>query len=255
MKAAIEACLEGIPGRISLYYKNLVTGEEISYHADESLQAASVIKTFVMAEAFRQIEAGILSEDTRIVIKKSDCVPPSGVLTFLHEGIEVTVLDLITLMIVISDNTATNLLIDLVGMDAVNHTIQTYGCAKTQLNRKMYDSVKSAQGIQNYITAQETGRFLEKIYRGELVSPVASEKMLAILKNQQVNHKIPFIIGSLDEDLEIAHKTGEDTGITHDVGIVFTKEPFVLCICGNETDVPALERAMAEIAKICYQKG
>lgn len=252
MQNEIRTLLEKLPGRVSCYYKNLVTGEHFAYHGDIRLQAASVIKTFIMAEAFRQIEAGKLKEDTKITIKKSDCVPPSGVLTFLHEGIEVTILDLITLMIVISDNTATNLLIDLLGMDAVNRTIQEYGFTNTELNRKMYDSEKSAQGIQNYITARETGEFLEKMYRGELVSKKASERMLAILKNQQVNHKIPFLIGNRNEELEIAHKTGEDTGITHDVGIVYAKEPFILCICGNETDVPALERAMAEIAFKCH---
>lgn len=254
MQEKIRLILEEIPGKISLYYKNLVTGEEIDYHADESLQAASVIKIFIMAEAFRRIEEGTLSEDAKVTIRKSDCVPPSGVLTFLHEGIEVTVLDLITLMIVISDNTATNLLIDILGMDAINAAIQEYGLTRTKLSRKMYDSEKSAQGIQNYITARETGIFLEKMYRGEVISPAASKKMLAILKNQQVNHKIPFLAGSLYEEPEIAHKTGEDTGITHDVGIVFTKEPFVLCICGNETDVPALERAMAEIALSLIRK-
>ena len=81
----------------------------------------------------------------------------------------------------------------------------------------------------------------------------SSRKMLAILGDQQLNGKIPFYLKALPDEPEIAHKTGEDTGITHDVGIVYGREPFIVCFCGNETDTPRFERVMAEISLELYQ--
>ena len=92
------------------------------------------------------------------------------------------------------------------------------------------------------------------MYEGKLVSQRASSQMLGILKNQQLCSKIPFYLQALPEEPEIAHKTGEDTGITHDVGIIYGREPFIVCFCGNETDTPALERAMAEISLWLYRR-
>lgn len=79
--------------------------------------------------------------------------------------------------------------------------------------------------------------------------------MLTILKCQQLNGKIPFYLKALEEEPEIAHKTGEDTGITHDVGIIFGREPFIVCFCGNETDTPRFERMMAEISLELFQRA
>lgn len=254
MRDEIEGRLKLLPGKISFLYENLVTGERFSYHEDEAMMAASVIKLFVMTEAFRRFEEGTLSQDHIVVMKRKDCVPSCGALTYLHDGIEVTALDLVTLMIIFSDNTATNVLIDLLGMERINETIKGLGFKKTLLQRKMYDTEKAARGIQNYITAAETGRLLRMMYEGKLVSQRASRQMLGILKNQQLCSKIPFYLQALPEEPEIAHKTGEDTGITHDVGIIYGREPFIVCFCGNETDTPALERAMAEISLWLYRR-
>lgn len=253
VKEMLEQKLAGCPGKISFYYENLVNGEIMAYQEKERLMAASVIKLFVMAEAFVQMEAGEIEPGQIITMKREDCVPSCGALTYLHDGIEVTVYDLVTLMIIFSDNTATNVLIDLLGMDRINETIRRLGFCDTVLQRKMYDTEKSKRGIQNYITAAETGRFLEGLYRGTIVSESASEKMIEILKNQQLCSKIPFYLQALPEEPEIAHKTGEDTGITHDVGIVYAREPFLVCFCANETDTPLFERTMAEISLELYR--
>ena len=248
MKSYMEQSLSRVPGRVSCYYKNLVTGETFGYQEEKLMMAASVIKLFVMTEAFARIEAGELEADRLITVKREDCVPSCGALTYLHDGIQVTVMDLITLMIILSDNTATNVLIDLLGMDAINKRIRSLGFEKTILQRKMFEYDKAALGVQNYITAKEVGELLERMYKGTLVSPAASEKMISIMKNQQLNHKIPYFIEPLENPPEIAHKTGEDDGITHDVGIVFAREPFVICFCGNETSVTVFERVMGEIS-------
>lgn len=249
----IQQYLTGLPGRIGFYYRNLVTGEETGYHEHEQMMAASVIKLYIMAAAFAKINQGTLSSDQIVVMKKEDYVPSCGALAYMHEGLEVTVMDLITLMIIFSDNTATNLLIDILGMERINDIIEKMGYTDTKLRRKMYDREKALKGIQNMITAAETGRLLHQMEEGTLVSKEASRQMIAIMKNQQVNGKIPFYLQSLPEEPEIAHKTGEDSGITHDVGIIYAKQPFILCFCGNETDTSAYERVMAEMALELYK--
>ena len=249
----LEERLESMPGNISFYYRNLATGEEFSYRDGEKLMAASVIKLYVMAAAFARIADGRLDPEQMIVTGRADFVPSCGAVAYLHEGLQVTVLDLITLMIIFSNNTATNILIDLIGIDEINEEIRRLGFRDTWLRRKMFDAEKSRRGIQNLITAGEVGRFFQELYEKNLVDEASSEKMLAILKDQQLNGKIPFYLKALAEEPDIAHKTGEDTGITHDVGIVYGKEPFIVCFCGNETDTPRFERFMAEISLELYQ--
>ena len=254
MKDEIVEKLERLPGKISFLYENLETGDGLAYHQQEPMMAASVIKLFVMAAAFEKEKKGTFHMDEMFAVKKEDQVPSCGALTYLHDGILVTGMDLVTLMIIFSDNTATNVLIDILGMEEINEIIRGLGFRQTLLQRKMYDMERSSRGIQNYITAYETGRLLKMMYDGILIDRQSSETMISILKNQQLCSKIPFYLQALPESPEIAHKTGEDTGITHDVGIVYGKEPFLVCFCGNETDTPAFERVMAEISLDLYEK-
>ncbi|MBQ7840037.1 MAG: serine hydrolase [Lachnospiraceae bacterium] len=247
--------LEKLPGSISFYYKNLVTGQELSYRKNEKMFAASVIKLYIMADAFYRISTGALDPDQIIVMKKEYYVPSCGAVAYMHEGLEVTVMDLITLMIIFSDNTATNILIDLLGIEQINEEIRKLGYEDVWLRRKMYDTEKSKRGIQNQITAKQTAVLLEQMYQGTLIDSMSSEKMISIMKNQQVNGKIPFYLNALDPEPEIAHKTGEDSKITHDVGIIYAKQPFIVCFCGNETDTPAYERVMAEMSLQLYQEN
>lgn len=246
------ARIRALPGDIGFFYKNLVTGETVSHQPDLPLIAASVIKLPMMVEAFRQFDAGELDPDMPVAVQAKDRVPSCGVLTYLHSGLTVTVRDLVTLSIIVSDNTATNLLIDLLGIDKVNALLQSLGLSKTRLRRKMFDAESAARGIQNTITAGEIGLLLEKLYWGDIVSPNACQEMLGILKNQQLGSKIPF---RFQEKVAIAHKTGEDSGTTHDVGIVFADAPFILCFCSNNTDVPRFERLMQDISWEIYSDG
>ena len=235
-----------LSGEISFFYKNLITGETIAHQADLPLLAASVIKLPIMIEAYRQFANGSLDPALPVTVRTANTVPGCGVLKRLHDGLIVTVKDLVKLMIIVSDNTATNLLTDIVGIDHVNQTLDTFGMQTTRLRRKMYDLESAARGLQNTITAAEIGLLLEKLYYGRAVSPESDLEMLQILKNQQLNGKIPFFIGDL---FEIAHKTGEDDGITHDVGIVYADTPFILCCCANKTNVPKTEQWIQNIAR------
>ena len=238
--------VEGLQGKIGFYAHCTTTGETLAIHENEPLMAASVIKLTIMAEAFRRFCEGTLDRSAEVRIRPSDKLPSCGALTYLHDGLTVTVLDLVTLMIILSDNTATNLLIDLLGADAINRTIGEMGLTGTRLNRKLFMPELSRQGIENYVTATDMGTLLEMLTEGKLWSKAASAEMLGILKNQRLNGKLPFYLHSAG--IPVAHKTGEDDGITHDVGVIFGQETWIVCFLSNETDVPDTERAMQDVA-------
>ena len=241
--------LRAAKGEASLYYRPLAdSAPAVEYQAELPLVAASVIKIPVMIEAFRQIEAGLLDENAEYAVLPEMKKPSCGALTYMHDGLRVTLLDLVTLMIILSDNTATNMVIDIVGLENVNRTLRTCGAEGTVLRRKLFDAEASRRGIENTITARDIGRLLEKLYKGEIVSARASARMLDILSKQRLNGKIPFFL-----DCKIAHKTGEDDGITHDAGIVYAAQPFVLCLFSNHTDVPMFERLIQDAALALYE--
>ncbi len=237
--------LTEMPGEVSVYARDLTTGETAAYQADVPLVAASVIKLPILVEAFRQARDGLLSMDETFSIRPEQKMPSCGALTYLHDGLTVTLRDLCVLMIILSDNTATNILIDRLGMENVNAGMRALGLEKSTLRRLLFDSEASARGLENTITAEEMGQLLEKLFKGECVSPAADAEMLSILRDQRLNGKIPFFL----DDMEIAHKTGEDDGITHDVGIVYADSPLILCFASNHTDVPAFERFIQDAAR------
>ena len=237
--------MTALPGEISVYGKDLTTDEKWAYEADIPLVAASVIKLPILVEAFRQARDGLLSMNESVSIRPEQKMPSCGALTYLHDGLTVTLRDLCVLMIIVSDNTATNILIERLGIENVNATMRALGLEKSTLRRLLFDMEAAGRGLENTITAWEMGQLLEMLYKGECVSPEADAEMLGILKNQRLNGKMPFFL----HELEIAHKTGEDDGITHDVGIVYAAHPLILCFASNHTDVPAFERFIQDAAR------
>lgn len=246
--AFITPQLEALGGDTGVYVKNLATGETFARGADMPVVAASVIKIPVMIEAFRAQEAGELCLDELHALDDAERMPSCGTLKAMHTGIEMTLLDLVRLMIIVSDNTATNILIRRLGIDRVNATVRSLGCGTTTLRRLLFDSEASRRGLENTITAREMGMLLEKLFRGEIVSKEASAAMMDILLDQRLNGKLPFFLHA--RGIRIAHKTGEDTGVTHDVGVIFAKEPLAVCFLGEHVDVPAYERLMQDAAKV-----
>lgn len=239
--------LHDAPGLVAMYYHPLEGGCTQMMNENEPMIAASVIKIPIMVEAFRQFESGEHSPEEIHVLRDEEKKPSCGALNRMHAGLEVTLRDLVELMIVLSDNTATNILIDLLGIERVNETMRGLGLKATVLRRKLFDSVGAANGLRNTVGARDIGILLEKMYAGELVSEAASREMLDILRSQRLNGKMPFFIKS--RGIACAHKTGEDDGITHDVGIVFSQHPFVLCMLSNDTDVPTFERLIQDITR------
>ncbi len=248
----LKEYLKGIPGKHTVYYKNLVTGEILDYNGNIPMMAASVIKIPVLLETFRQIHAGILKKDQLYVLEEGDKLPSCGCLNRMHAGMNLTVQDLYNLMIILSDNTATNILIKLVGgMEEINGSLAKMGYETCRVNRLLFDSEASDKGIENYVSGAEIADMLEKMYRGKLIDSASSQEMLEIMKSQRLKNKIPFYFQGR---VPIAHKTGEDDGITHDVGIIYGSQPFILCCMSNETDCPRFNRFIQKLAWSLYRE-
>ncbi len=245
-------CFENIrrfPGDVGFYYRVLGEDSVWTHNPDLPLIAASVIKVPIMVAAFRDIARGKLDPNETIAVKPEDKMPSCGALTYMHDGLSVTLGDLITLMIILSDNTATNLLIDLLTPERVNRAMEELGIPGIVLRRRLFEPELSRQGIQNTVTARGVGTLLERMSAGDLLGDRADRDMIGILLNQRLNGKLPFFLHG--KGIRCAHKTGEDDDITHDVGIVYARKPFVICMLSNNVDVPAFERLIQDTARAC----
>jgi|SRR5690554_1651647 len=250
MKAKIEREIADVPGKIGVYYKNLDTGTSWGINEQESFIAASVIKLPILAVVFQEIHRGKIRRDDVLKLTTADKVPSCGALNLMHSGLDVTIKDLCNLMITISDNTATNMLIKTLGIEKLNAGFAELGLKHTQLNRLLFDQVEKKKGKENHFAPVEIGMLLERIYQRTLISEDLSREMEEILRLQQINSKMPHLLPS---NIVVAHKTGEDNGITHDVGIVFGDNPYILCFASNNTDVVLAEAAIRKIALLCYK--
>lgn len=244
MKDIILNKLKNVKGKIGFYYKNLITKEEIAYNENETFLAASIIKLPILAAIFREAAKGKVDLSDFITVKHADKVPSCGALNqFTNEPL-VDIRTLCRLMIVISDNTATNVLINHFSIEKLTNNFNDIGLMETKIKRLLFDREASRQGKENVFAPKEIGNLLEQIYNRIFVNEIVSKEIEDILLEQQINHKIP---GRLP-DLKIAHKTGEDDGITHDVGIVYADKPFVIVFASNNTNVSEFEQVIQDIS-------
>jgi beta-lactamase class A len=226
--------METLPGHVGFYYQNLITGFSFGLREQESYLAASVIKFPIYLHILAEAEKGNLSLNEKLHISDADKMPGCGALSLLTGEQEIDIAALCRLMICISDNTATNVLIRRCGISEINRGFREMGLEKTLLRRYLFDSEASARGLENTICPREMSALLERLYRKEFISPTVSETALNTLLHQQVCHKLE---GKLCGSVDVAHKTGEDENLSNDVGIVFAEEPFILCFAGHGTDV------------------
>lgn len=212
-------------------------------------QSASIIKIPIMIEVLRQVESEKLKLDEKIDINEKDKVDFS-IISELSVA-EYSIIDLISLMIIISDNTATNILIDLVGYDSVRDLMSSLNFKNTKLNRKMMDFKAIEEGRTNTTSLIEMAGILEMIYKNEILNEDNSKLALDIMKRQL--HK-DCLSRYLDEDTVIAHKTGELKGLNHDIGIVYSdKCTYMIGIfTENGEDNLTNKRLIGNISKLVY---
>jgi beta-lactamase class A len=215
---AIAAKIRGFDGEMGLYAKNLDTGEVVAVDADARFPTASLIKVAVMAEVYRQIGAGKLRQDQTVVLKESDKAGDETVpLNMLHDGTVLTVSDLLKFMIAYSDNTATNLLIGLVGTASVDALLDSLALPKTRLYRPTFrdghaDVLPEEEKVYGLgsTTPREAATLLEQIAQGKVVSRGAGDEMIALLATQQDRAMIPRSLPFERDTILVAHKTGWD---------------------------------------------
>ena len=248
----LEERIKKLEGKIGFYYENLVDGQKLTYNENEAFMAASVIKVPIFMCAAKMVNEGKLSWDQKILVKDEDKRPSCGALLSLTGDLEVDVDSLCKLMITLSDNTATNMMIRTVGLDNLKAFFEEMGCTNTKIERELFDSEAFAKGLDNYFAPADIAKLYKLIYNREFVSPEISEKIEETLLLQQIRHKIPGYIG---RKKKIANKTGEDGNTTHDTAIVFAKKPFVLVVASNDTNVPETERFIREIALELYEEN
>jgi len=241
LQSNIERIAKSVNAKWAIYMKCLETGEEIAINADEPMDTMSVIKIPLMAEAFRQIEDGKFALTDRVTLTDAAKRPGTGVIRSLDPGLNLTIKDLLTLMIIVSDNTATDLMYDKVGgPESVNRLMQSWGLTSIRATgtandwfealaasdrAKFHEEGKHPFGLTS---ARDMGKLLEKIKRGDAVSKKSSEMMLDIMRGQVYATRMPkYVTG-----YRIPHKTGDFLPyIGNDVGILESRNRnIVLCI-------------------------
>lgn len=217
--------LDGVLGVAILDLSNEHT---LLLNADEVFPTASSIKIAILAEFYRQVQQGKLRFTDSYTLQSSDLVGGSGIAGALTPGVtKLTLRDVAALMISVSDNSATNVMIGRVGMDNVDALLDSLGLKQTRLNRKMMDIKAAGEGRENLASPREMMLLLEALYRGKILNKQYTEDYFSLLSI----HKESYIPRELPEDLRIANKPGELEGVRNDCGIVFTgTRPYIICV-------------------------
>jgi beta-lactamase class A len=233
---ALRARIAGFPGTVTLYARNLDTGASIGIRETDPVRTASTIKLPILCAVFDAMARGQAKWTELLTVTPAEKVSGSGVIgAELSDGVQLPLSDVVHLMIVLSDNTATNMVLERFTADAVNAYLDKIGIRTTRSMRKIRgdgNQLKSPSGFsaagklpenQKYGLGVSTPRdmvtILEKLDRGEIVSPDASREILAILKRCQDATGIRRRLG----DFTIANKTGSLDALRSDLGIVYTK--------------------------------
>jgi beta-lactamase class A len=223
--AEVDRGLDGVMGVAIL---DLTDGHKFLLHGNEVFPQASSIKICLLAELYRQAQQGRLKLTDIYTVSAADLVPDSYIMGGLTPGItRITLRDLATMMVAVSDNSATNILIDRVGMDNVNALMDSLRLSHTRLRRKMMDLKAAAEGRENVSTPAEMMALLEAIYRGKVLNQEMTADFFHVLSTP----KDSWIPRLLPDGLKIANKPGSLEGVRNDSGVIFVDQrPYILCV-------------------------
>ena len=246
--------VERFEGVMGVAIVDLTDGRTIFKNEDRVFPTASSIKIAILLELYRQEQEarggaqGKAKLDDVYTFDPKDLVEDSQIMAGLTAGVtRVTNRDLAQFMIAVSDNAATNVLIDRVGKDNVNATLRGLGLTKTMLHRKMMDIAAAKRGDENVSTPQEMARLLETIYKGKALS---TELTAGFIKQLKTLKKDSYLSYELPPGVEIADKPGSLDGVRTDSGIIFAKNrPFAISVMtAYDRDERAAEHAISEVA-------
>lgn len=251
LTAEIEKIATNLDGVMGVAIRDLTTGEEILLNANMSFPTGSSIKIPVLIELHKQAAAGKYKLTDQRWLESTDKVGGSGVINnFGDHTSQLSLNDLAVLMVVLSDNTATNMLIDQTGMANVNTTLDQLGLKEIRLQRKMIDLAASGRGNENIATPFAAMELMAKLYKGEVVSRKLSDDVLTFLKLRK-GSPIPKLIPG---NIVIANKPGGIEGVACDWAIVYVpNRPFAITVMTNYNGETAnAEDAISQIAKLAY---
>ena len=249
----IRRVADSFSGTMGISLKNLATQKMITVNGNESFPAASAIKIPILIEFYRKARAGTLDPAEFRTITDDVRVGGTGVLKELGE-VSLTLRDLATLMITVSDNTATNILIDITGMNDINMTLERLGLRTTRLLRKMQDYEAIAQGKENYSTPNEFTRLMEIMHTGEGLDPWVAEETLAVLKKP----KTTAINRLLPQEVEVAGKYGDMRDSYCDIALVYhPQSPYIISVMTRHIPTSDIRKQRAidtisNVSKIAY---
>ena len=281
----IQTAISGIEGTVGLSARHLESGREIQHNAADVFFTASTLKVPVLVELYRQVDLGAVDLNQRVELTDRHRVPGSGILKEMTAGIRPTVHDLAMLMIIISDNTATDILYNLVGGDNLNNTLRELGLRTTRIPMTVRQLLFSVVGLdpgnpdhtyetcasrlfnQEYLldgagydidrsdvsSPGDMCKLLELLYSGDLLSNASRNGALDILKRQQLRTVIPH---ALPVGTDVAHKTGFYHGVRADVGIVFSPTgPYAVAIMAKDVTCPdrlVFDLSLAALSRAVY---
>jgi D-alanyl-D-alanine carboxypeptidase (penicillin-binding protein 5/6)/beta-lactamase class A len=226
----------GHQGKVAIAVKSLAGKEAVYIDADEVLPTASLIKFPVMLELYMQMLEGKVKLEDMVTLKNADKVPGSGILTYhFSDGATFPLRDAARLMMVYSDNTATNLILDKIGIASTGKRMKAWGFPNTKIHAKVFRASTTSidpEGSKKYglgsTTAREMVGLLEKLYRSDLASPEACKEMIGHMKKCDDGTKLKRF---LPEKIEVAHKTGTVDDVKTDAGILFLPTgPVAICV-------------------------
>ncbi len=238
--------LAGCIGRASLFLE--IEEEVIEINSNDVYQSASLIKLPILFEALRQIDEGALIKESQVKVEEGDKIGDTGVLQAMKVE-QLPVVDLLSLMIIVSDNSATNLMIDLLGKDSINASISRMGMKNTILQRKMLDFNAIRIGKDNFTSAADIALCLKEAVTGGSLKIQSRNMFHSLLLQQQFKEKLPVYMD--DSLLKIGNKTGELPRVEHDCGIITygEKQAVIVVLIDRLADIESGKVTIRQVGK------
>lgn len=290
LRARLQELVNAFPGTMGIAVRDIASGQQVSINGDRQFPMASAYKIPILVEVFRQIEAGKFSLDDRVELTDNDRTLGSGILTLMAPGLKPTIRDLALLMIILSDNQATDILLTKVGAENVTATMKKLGLGNIRVDRTTFELIrdylalidgtaagKTKQQLMNrpqlntatpervakadlefsrimkdVASPEDMARLLEMIVKGKAASEASCQQMMTILNRQQFNQRLPRY---LPEGTGFAHKTGTIGSTTNDAGVMFIRgNPIALVVftMDKRTSRGEVEEQMGRLARVVY---
>ena len=251
-KKKIEKIISQVEGNVCINFYDLNKNNGFSVNGDKKVLSASMIKLLILAELMKKIFENKFSLSDTVMMANFMKIGGDGVLKELNTGHHFTLKELATLMIIVSDNQATNILIDFLGMENINQLGKELDLKETFLGRKMMDAEARKKGYDNYTCADDISLLLKLIYQEKLINKEASQLMLDILLRQQQGERLQRYLPS---DIKIAHKCGDLDNLENDGGIIWLGgKAYILVILTNGMSNLQCKQTIGKISKFVYDK-